>query len=172
MPNRNRGTDRYVQGAGELANRLASMAEQARSVVVAAGVAAAVLPVEDAMIGYCPVRSDTVKVGRRKLQPGEMKASIRSKVVAYPNDGRAVGLVGPSGRAGRVAHLVEFGHLVVAPNKGQTIRRGNATIAANGVTHVPPHPFIRPAVLTTLPIQAAAFAEAAEAEYLKSTQQG
>lgn len=159
---------RYVTGTPELAAALANIGRAAQTTIIMEGVEAAVEPIQDTMVGLCPIRTDSAHLGKKKLQPGEMKASIRSKVVGYPNSGKAVGLVGPSGRAGRVVHLVEFGHLVAAPRKGHTIRRGNAIAASNGSTYVPPHPFIRPAVLTTLGAQGAAFTRGATGAYLAS----
>jgi hypothetical protein len=159
---------RYVTGTPELAAALAHMAKEAQTTIIMEGVTAAIEPIQDTMVGLCPIRTDTVKVNGRKLQPGEMKASIRTKVIGYPSSGKAVGLVGPADRAGLVAHLVEFGHLVAAPRKGHTIRRGNAIAARNGRTHVAAKPFIRPAVLTTLGAQGAAFTRGATEAYLAS----
>jgi len=124
--------------------------------IVSWGVQAALQPIYVAQVALCPVRTEK-KLRRRDLRPGEMKASIRKKLVVYKPSGKVVGLVGPSGRAKYVAHLVEFGHLVVAPIKGTSIRKGTAKVARNGVQRVPPHPFIRPSVLNTIPAQAAAF---------------
>lgn len=159
---------RHVEGADDLARALAGMAAAAQTAVITEGVVAAVQPIRAVQVAICPVRTDRAGISPKKLQPREMKASIRAKVVSYPEQAKAVGLVGPSGRAKKVTHLVEFGHLVVAPVKGKTIRRGNAREAKNGVTHVPPNPFIRPSVYNTLSAQGRAFRAAAGAAYLKS----
>lgn len=150
-------TERYVSGSGELQAALARMAAAAQTEVITAGVRAAIVPILGAQIALCPVRTDTSSPKGNKLKPGEMKESIRGKVVSYPADAKAVGLVGPTGRAKRVAHLVEFGHLATSSKKGQTIRRGTAQAAGNGTTHVPAHPFIRPSVRNTLTAQSEAF---------------
>lgn len=133
---------------------------------VTEGVAGALEPIYVAQVSYCPVRAD-LPSSAKELAPGEMKASIRKKLISYPRTGKAVGLVGPTGRAGKVAHLVENGHLAVAPIKRTSIRKGTAKAARNGTTHVPPHPFIRPSVLNTLGAQAAAFTSKAAVVYVK-----
>ena len=160
-------TTRLVQGADALRAALANMRQEAQTSVITEGVRAAVVPVETAQVALCPVRPDLPKSSRR-LKPGEMKASIRSKVVSYPSNAKAVGIIGPGSRAGRVAHLVEFGHLTTSSQKGETIRKGTARAARNGTTHVPPHPFIRPSVQNTLAAQATAFRAGATAAYVAS----
>ncbi len=45
------------------------------------------------------------------------------------------------------AHLVEYGHQVVAPKKGTTRRKGTSTAAKSGKSFVAAKPFMRPALL-------------------------
>lgn len=170
MANVNQGTERVMQGAGRLSDVLGRMAAASRVAVVGDGIRAAVVPIETTMKALCPIRK-TKPSGRKALQPGEMRKSIKSKIVEYPQTGHVVGIIGPSGRAGRVAHLVEFGHLQVAPLKGRTIRKGTARDTKNGTTHVPPKPFIRPAILNTLGEQSQAFVAGATAGYMKALNQ-
>lgn len=130
-------------------------------VMVAEGVGRAIEVVSNAMVSLCPVRPDIPK-SKDALRPGEMRGSIAIKVVSYKS-GVTVGLAGPTGRGARVAHLVEFGHIVVHPQAGYTVRgrKHKAQGAFNGVERVPPHPFIRPAITNTLSQQAQAFYEGA-----------
>lgn len=43
------------------------------------------------------------------------------------------------------AHLIEFGHFVVVPRRGVSLRKGNAVLAS-GRSFVAPRPFLRPAM--------------------------
>ena len=125
------------------------------------------------------------RYAKRSEDTGALRASLTTKVVVYPKSGKAVGLVGPdkayyvgkkkAGRLGRLllratrpawyAHLVEYGHHVVAPVKGTAIKKGTAKPASNGKTWVAPKPFIRPAVLTTQGQQGAEFFAGMDAGY-------
>lgn len=136
-------------------------------VMVAEGVGRAIEVVAEAMIALCPIRPDLPK-SKKALRPGEMRGSITIKVISY-RSGVTTGLAGPSGRAGPVAHLVEFGHIIVHPQAGFT-RRGRkhkAQGAFNGVERVPPHPFIRPALTNTLSQQSQAFYDGAYEIYVE-----
>lgn len=130
-------------------------------VMVAEGVGRAIEVVSNAMVSLCPVRPDVPK-SKEALRPGEMRGSITIKVVSY-RSGITVGLAGPTGRGARVARLVEFGHIIVHPQAGYTVRgrKYKAKAAFNGEERVPPHPFIRPAVTNTLTQQSQAFYEGA-----------
>ncbi len=163
--------NKRVTGGGALAQALANMAEDARLGVIVAGVTAAVKPIRTAMVAYCPIRIDLeIGYSGKKLRPGEMQASIRDKVVAYPRDAKAVGLIGPTGRAKRVAHLVENGHIVAKAVKGKTIRRGTARATTHGMKFVPGKHFIKRSMLTTLDEQATRFTQAAADVYLNSVE--
>lgn len=157
-------TTRHFQGAGELSAALRKLGDGALE-VLEAGVRAALDPIEEAMIRLAPIRPNEPR-SRRKLRRGEMKESIRRKIVPYQATRTVVGLVGPSGRAGRVAHLVEYGHIMTSSVKGKTIRKGTAEAAKNGTQVVSPRPFIRPAVYSTLGAQGARFAAGANAKFV------
>jgi HK97 gp10 family phage protein len=101
---------------------------------------------------------------RAPRESGALKRSISVKVKRYPNTGKIVGLVGPSkeyfsggvrvkagqsrrgaNRPSNYAHLVEYGHHVVAPIKGTSRRKYSARPAKSGTTWVAARPFLRPA---------------------------
>lgn len=159
-----------VSGGVELSAALANMAEDARLGVIQAAVTAAVVPIKRAMIINCPIRTDEEITNEKKLRPGEMRLSIREKIIPYPRDAKVVGLVGPTGRAKRVTHLVENGHIVAKAVKGKTIRRGNARATMRGIKFVPGKHFIKRSMLTTMEEQSARFSQAAADVYLNSVQ--
>jgi hypothetical protein len=77
---------------------------------------------------------------------GQLARSIDYRTEVYPQQHRVVAIVGPRARSAgsRKAHLVEFGHIAVAPRKGKTIKKGTA----KSITYVAARPFMRPAVET------------------------
>lgn len=97
---------------------------------------AASVPVANSMVLKAPT------------QTGALKASIAVKIQKY-KDGGVTAFIGPNrrfvsrygNRPSKYAHLVEFGHVAVSPDKGTTRRKGSAT----AIRFVPPKPFIRPA---------------------------
>lgn len=91
---------------------------------------------------------------------GALRASIVIKTLSDPWKGTAAALIGPSrdffrgskrvsrkgdkrgaNRPSKYAHLIEYGHAVVAPKKGTQIRKKTAKV----IGFVAPRPFIRPA---------------------------
>lgn len=152
-------TEKFVQGANGLAAALDAIADQATD-VLAASVDAAAAPIEAAMRVGAPIRPDLPK-NSKKLRPGEMGQSVQRKTIPWPESKKATSIIGPSGRAGNLAHLVVIGHLATNSRKGHTIRNRRAKAAANGTTYVPGNPFIARAVISTLPAQSAAFAATA-----------
>lgn len=74
---------------------------------------------------------------------GKLRRSIDYTIGIIPEAHIAYGVVGPRSRSqgNRYAHLVEFGHVAVAPRKGKTRRKGNA----RDISYVAARPFIRPA---------------------------
>jgi hypothetical protein len=91
---------------------------------------------EDLMRGYAPKRE------------GNLARSIGRKVVVNVKKTAATAIVGPRrrsrGRPTRSAHNVEFGHVAVAPRKGTSRRKKNASVRG----FVAARPFMRPAVAT------------------------
>lgn len=153
----------HVTGANELASALRQLSNEVRASVLAAGLREAVKPVLSAAKRYA----------KRSERTGALRASLTTKVVNYPRSGKAVGLVGPdkkyyrggkkvslnvaalagADRPANYAHLVEYGHRIVAPKKDTTIRHGTAKVSG----FVPAKPFLRPAVMTTRSEQASGF---------------
>lgn len=83
-------------------------------------------------------------------ETGALKLSIGYKIGAYPGTGTAFAVVGPrknyrlnGRRPTKYAHLVEFGHAIVQPKNGTSIRKKTATVTGR----VAAKPFVRPAVL-------------------------
>jgi hypothetical protein len=80
---------------------------------------------------------------------GALRDSIDFTIRNYPAKNKAVLIAGPKSRFSRggrrpskYAHLVEFGHIAVAPAKGTSRRKKTA----RGISFVPAKPFMRPAV--------------------------
>lgn len=116
-----------------------------------------------------PIKVAAKRYAKRSVRTGALRDSITDKVVVYEQRGIAVGLVGPArgyykkgrrlGKGANLrgsespshyAHLVEYGHHVVAPKQGTSIRKGTAVGVKPGKKHwVPAKPFLRPAGLTT-----------------------
>ncbi len=95
------------------------------------------------------VPAETLADVMRRLAPvdsGDLRASIGSVVGFVPSKNLGYAVVGPRRRSRgtptKYAHLVEFGHVAVAPRKGAKRRKGSA----RDITFVPPKPFVRPAV--------------------------
>jgi hypothetical protein len=153
----------HVTGASELTDALRQISDAVRSDVLAAGLREVVKPVLISAKRYA----------RRSERTGALQESLTTKVINYPSNGKAVGLVGPdksyyrkgkkvsrnvasfagADRPANYAHLIEYGHRAVAPKKGATIRKKTAKVSG----WVPAKPFLRPAVLTTRSEQGAAF---------------
>lgn len=83
------------------------------------------------------------------VETGALRKSIDFIVKTYAKSGVVIAVVGPKSRyrlngrrPSKYAHLVEFGHIAVAPRKGTSIRKKNA----RKITHVAPRPFMRVAV--------------------------
>jgi len=96
------------------------------------------------------VRSLGAVVKRGKLGSGTAYAVVGARASYYSGGKRLKRGERAAGadRPANYAHLVEFGHAVVAPKAGTSLRKRTATQAKNGRTHVPAKPFLRPAVLT------------------------
>ena len=155
---------RNVKGLGQLSACLQALQEDMRAKILEEGVKAAIQPI---------LRAAKQNL-RRSVRTGALYASMTTKTKSYPRNGKAVGLVGPdrgyyngqakagklgalyAGRPSNYAHLIEYGHVVVHPKKGETLR--NKT--ASSIGWVQPRPFIRPAIITTSGEQGRAFASA------------
>lgn len=157
--------ERNVLGLGALTAALRALPEDMRQRTLASGVKEALVPIEVA----------AKRFAKRSEETGALRDSITHKVVNYPTSGKCVGLVGPDRnyyshgkklkgalsrllvrdqrRPANYAHLVEYGHVMVAPTKGTSRRKGTATTTG----FVPAKPFIRPAIATTLSLQAEGF---------------
>lgn len=98
-----------------------------------------------AMVERTPVQIERNE-GSTALEPGAVKAGI--KVRARKEDGHAVALVGPTGRAGavgKVAHNVEYGHRMVVGGKSKLNIAGQFVGEGKVVGEVQAHAFLRPA---------------------------
>lgn len=157
--------ERNVLGLGALTAALRALPEDMRQRTLAAGVKEAIMPIQVA----------AKRFAKRSEETGALRESITNKVVNYPQNVKCVGLVGPDWayysrgkkvkgalsrllsinqrRPASYAHLIEYGHVSVAPKKGSSRRKGTATTTG----FVPAKPFIRPAVATTLGQQAEGF---------------
>lgn len=163
---------KHVVGAEALSFALRTISDEMRSIVL-----------EKAARAACePVLVAAKRFAKRSERTGALRASLTIKTVAYPHSGKAVALVGPdrayywkglvitrlnaslrkADRPAHYAHLVEFGHNVVAPIKNTSLRKKTAIPAKTGTRWVPAKPFIRPALLTTTAQQASAFTKAIE----------
>ena len=125
---------------------------------------------KDALKFACqPIESAAAKNARQVTHgTGDLAASIAHKVIQKSGSPVAVALIGPSrdyfnggmkvgkgksrrgaDRPSRYAHLIEYGHVIVSPEKGKTIRKKNAKVLMKDGTarRVPARPFMRPAVM-------------------------
>lgn len=162
----NSATFKIVKGTAALSSALLGLGEAMRATILEAGVKRLCAPVLVAAKRYA----------KRSERTGALRGSLTVKTINYKASGKAVGLVGPdrayyrggkkTGKLGALfgadrpanyAHLVEFGHHVVAPISGTSRRKKNAVPAKNGATWVPAKPFIRPALATTGAQQEAEF---------------
>ena len=110
-----------------------------------------------------PIEAYAKQFADASLDTGALKASITHVVRTYRAGLTSVALIGPgkgsyraglrikkggdftkAGKPHKYAHLVEFGHRIVAPKAGTTIRKHTATILGGFVAA---KPFMRPAVL-------------------------
>lgn len=167
MANANPSSYKYVSGATELVTALRTLRAEVQAGIAERGVREALAPVLVAAKRYA----------KRSERTGALRESLVIKTVAYKNTGKAVGLVGPdkqyykkgkktslviaalygADRPANYAHLIEYGHHVVAPIEGTSRRKNTAMPAKSGATWVPAKPFLRPAILTTIPAQQAGF---------------
>lgn len=169
LPNRS-ATFRHVTGITQLTEVLHMVPMDMAGEILGRAVAEAIKPIEIA----------AKRFARRSEETGALRESITHKVKVYPQTGKAVGLVGPDRayysrgkklkgalsvlaagnrrKPANYAHLVEYGHVAVAPRKGTTRRKRTAT----DVGFVPAKPFIRPAVLTTTAQQLEGFTRGIE----------
>lgn len=154
-------TAKLVKGTENLTAALRALTQGMRQEVLLEGMRELCKPIEVAAKRFAKRSEDT----------GALRASITIKTVNYPKNGKAVGLIGPdravrrgknkAGRLGQIfagarrpskyAHLVEYGHVAVAPKKGTSLKKKTASVATGGKAggFVPAKPFIRPAVATT-----------------------
>lgn len=128
--------------------------------------------------GAQPLVKWAKRYAKRSERTGALRESITHKVIARRKKAHAVALVGPDRkyfhrgkgvakgalvpdgavRPSRYAHLIEYGHHVVAPTKGTSLRKGTAKTPAEGKKKwVPAKPFMRPAVIMARQEVAAAF---------------
>lgn len=121
-----------VYGMPALSSALRGLSEDMRSVILADGVKLAVKPIEVA----------AKRFAKRSERTGALRASITSKVVAYKESGKAVGMVGPDRkyyskgkavknlgalfakkrvRPANYAHLIEWGHVIAKGGKTRPV---------------------------------------------------
>lgn len=110
-----------------------------------------------------PIERHAKRFAESSVDTGALKDSITHVVRTYRGGLTSVALIGPGKGAYRggarlkkgdsfnkadkphnYAHLVEFGHRIVAPKAGTTIRKKTATVLAGFVAA---RPFMRPAVV-------------------------
>lgn len=149
---------RSFTGLAALSRVLQGLPAALRTEILAPAVRKAAEPIRRATRNFAPVAT------------GSLKASIDVKVVSDPYKGTAAALIGPNreyyrngkrlkkgddrrgaAKPANYAHLVEFGHVVVAPIKGTSLRKKNAQPAANGTSFVAPRPFLRPGFIAGAP---------------------
>lgn len=171
-------TYKHVVGANELSASLQALRSEIRANVLGSAMRRVLAPV---------LRSAR-KHAKKSERTGALRRSLTTKVVEYPASGKVVGLVGPdrgyylggsritktaasfkgADRPSKYAHLIEFGHHVVAPIKGTNRRKKTAQPAKSGTKWVEAKPFIRPAVLDTHNEQAAAWYDGVKAGFEKA----
>lgn len=162
--------------AAELTAALRQLSHDVRAQVLESGTKAAIRPILTA----------AKRFAKRSERTGALRESLTTKVKVYAANGKAVGLVGPdrnyyrrgkrvsknvasfvgADRPANYAHLIEFGHMAVKPRKGTSLRKKTAELGKK--SWVPPKPFIRPAVLTTLAQQSAEFQKGIEKEFMRA----
>lgn len=101
--------------------------------------------IKGAMVERTPVLIEK-NAGSNALEPGSVKRDILVRFPASENQYQVTALIGPGKRAGRVAHLVEYGHRMVVGGKSRVLANGK--VQGNGKVlerDVPAHPFLRPA---------------------------
>lgn len=169
---------KHITGMGDLQRLLEQIPAEMRNTVLLAGVKAAAVPV----VKWAK------RFAKRSERTGALRESITFKGIGNQKRGTALAIIGPdrkyyskgkrlvrgklitSGeivRPSKYAHLVEFGHHVVAPFKGTTRRKGTAVPAKNKTTWVAAKPFIRPAIMQAKGESLAAFQRVVEKALIK-----
>jgi len=138
-----------LQGLAALRRDLEALGPEVSRVLLGEALERATAIVADAIRARAPVAS---MPHRRGKAPGELARSIRAEVV-FRSPVQVRALVGP-----RVpyAHLVEYGHAIVARGPARHgAGRSRRLRQRTRIGHVPARPFVRPAA-------EAAFAEASQ----------
>jgi len=142
-----------LTGLAGISEVLRGLPQAIQDEIMATALDAAAAPIE----GYAKQFADA------SLRTGALKDSISHVVRTYRGGLNAVALIGPdkgayrsgrrlkkgddftkAGKPHKYAHLVEFGHRIVAPKAGTSIRKKTATVLGGFVSA---RPFMRPAVI-------------------------
>lgn len=146
-----------LEGLDEIRNTLKTLPQELQDKVLRVAVGRAAKPLVDAAKMFA----------RRSERTGALRESIGA-IVKKGKKGGVYAVVGPrrgyyrGGKAlkkgadrrgadqpANYAHLVEFGHVAVAPIKGTTRRKKTARGPQSGPRFVSPKPFMRPALLAS-----------------------
>jgi len=133
-----------IEGLRELQAALKALGPEVSEAILTRGLREAGEALEQEIATRTPVAPEP---HRRGKSPGVMRESVTT-TVAFQSPVEARVTVGP-----RVAyaHLVEFGHAIIARGPGKGVKAGarrtalKARRAAGAIGHVPAKPFVRPA---------------------------
>lgn len=145
----------HVSGIEEIYANLDTLPTRVIKYALAKALAAAAVPVIEALRARTPVRE--TPGGKDAMPPGFMLRSLMS-YIEIDKDGRGGSVQVGYGRQGAVARLVEYGHRIIAHGATREDRKLNYLWKKLG--DVPPHPFMRPAAAESLDEAIYAFCEA------------
>lgn len=143
------------KGLAEIRSVLKALPEEIQNKVLGVAMKRAAAPLVSAAKAFAPTRTGALRKSIsfivRKGKKGGAYAVV-GPASGYYSGGAALGADADKRGAGspaHYAHLVEYGHHVVAPTKGTSLRKKNAKAAKNGTKWVPAQPFMRPALLAS-----------------------
>jgi HK97 gp10 family phage protein len=128
-----------LKGMAEMIAKLKKAQQQVTGPGVRKAVAKGARIVRDGMTARAPILTEK-QAGSNALEPGALRAGMRSYVVTDSNPVEAI--AGPGEAVAYVARFVEYGH--------RTVTGGSLSIHGKGKGRqleqdVPAHPFLRPA---------------------------
>lgn len=124
--------------------------------IVKDGVRAGAQIIRDEMRLQAPVL-DHRTAESTSLEPGALKADIRSRMRRTDRRGFVEAIIGPF-RTAHVAYWLEFGHRLVKGGRSRVTLKGNSGTGRE-VGEVQPHPFLRRSYETSIEPAREAFAE-------------
>lgn len=157
-------------GRSALVALFAGLPDALQSGLLADGVQAAAKPVERFAKMLAPRKTGALEksigtVVRRPRKSPRAYAVVGPLSSYYTNGKKGKGWSKGAANPAKYAHLVEYGHIKVAPKKGTSVRKKTAAIAG----FVAPQPFLRPATIMAAAESDARFAAAVTMGLEKAT---